>query len=488
MKLYKILPGTVCLFLLFSSCSKQLEEKPESVLSTTNFYKTKADAVAAVDAIYNPLRNEYGGTEWGGQFTAAEDYSYGTGIYAALGQYVLTSSDIGRTDASWRNFYRAIRNANIVLKYVPPIPMSDAERNALLGEARFLRALAYRNLVRSWGAVPLITEPTETVEQVHTKRTPVADVNALIIEDLQFAETNLPNTQSLIGRPTKWSAKVFLADFYLYNEKWTEARDKADEVIKANVYSLVPVTKPADFETIFGPTVQTHSEDVFSFKYSRNNGGSQIAQQYAMPNSVYSENGYSSFYGLPTFPLLRDWDKNDLRYQFDIYTSYPSKPSGVIVPTSPDRPLMFGKFKDAGFAPSHGNDFPIYRYPDALLIYAEADNQVSSGPTALALERLNMVHRRAYGYPATAPSPVDFTMATAPSTLAFRDLVLKERAYEFLCEHKRWFDLVRTKTYKQVIKEAKGIDVPDKFLLFPIPQAEIDNNDLIAPGDQNPGY
>jgi hypothetical protein len=488
MKLYKILPGMVCLFLLLTSCSKQLQEKPESLLSTTNFYKTKADAVAAVDATYNPIRNEYGGTEWGGQFTAAEDYSYGTGIYAAIGQYVLTSSDIGRTDASWRNFYRAIRNANLVLKYVPPIPMTDADKNALLGEARFLRALAYRNLVRSWGAVPLRTDPTETVEQVHAKRAPVADVNALIIEDLKFAETNLPDKQGLIGRPTKWSAKVFLADFYLYNEKWTEARDKADEVIKANVYSLVPVKVPADFEAIFGPVAQTSSEDVFSIKYSRANGGSQIAQQYAAQNSVYADNGYGSFYGVPTFPLLRDWDKNDLRYQFDIYTSYPSKPNGVIVQTGTDRPLLFGKFKDPGFAPSNGNDFPIYRYPDALFIYAEADNQVNNGPTALALERLNMVHRRAYGYSSTAPSPVDFTMATAPSAQAFRDLVIKERAYEFLCEHKRWFDLVRTKTYKQVIKEAKGIDVPDKFLLFPIPQAEIDNNDMIAPSDQNPGY
>jgi hypothetical protein len=487
MKFNKILPASVALFMLVTSCSKQLQEKPESLLSTTNFYKTKADAVAAVDAIYNPLRNEYGGTEWGGQFTAAEDYSYGTGIYAAIGQYVLTSSDIGRTDASWRNFYRSIRNANLVLKYVPPILMTDAERNAILGEARFLRALAYRNLVRSWGAVPLRTDPTENVEQVHMKRTPVAEVNAFIIEDLKFAETNLPNSQPMIGRPTKWSAKVFLADFYLYNEKWQEARDKADEVIKANIYSLVPVTKPSDFENIFGPTVQTHTEDVFSFKYSRANGGSQIAQQYAMPNSAYSENGYSSFYGVPTMPLLRDWDKNDLRYQFDVYTSYPNR-SGAITPTSADRPLMFGKFKDAGFAPSHGNDFPIYRYPDALFIYAEADNQVSGGPTVLALERLNMVHRRAYGYSATAPSPVDFTIATAPTAQAFRDLVLRERAYEFLAEHKRWFDLVRTKTYKQVIKEAKGIDVPDKFLLFPIPQAEIDNNDEIAAGDQNPGY
>ena len=470
-----------------ASCSKMLTEKPENILATVTFYKTKADAVAAVDAIYNPIRNQYGGTEWGGQFTAAEDYSAGTGIYLPLSLYVMNSSSIARTDAAWRSFYQAIRNANLVLKYVPAIPMTDAEKNALLAEARFLRALSYRNLVRSWGGVPLRTEPVEDVDHISGKRASVDDINALVIEDLKFSETNLPATQAMIGRPTKWSAKTMLADVYLYTEKWNEARDKADEVIKTGPYSLVPVTKASDFELIFGPTALTSSEDVFSIKYSRANGGSQIAQQYAMANSAYSSGGYGSFYGLPTYPLLKTWDPADMRWQFDIYTSYPNR-SGVIVAASPDQPILFGKFKDAGFAPSHGNDFPIYRYPDALFIYAEAASQANGGPTALALERLNMVRRRAYGYNANVTSVVDYTLAVAPTAQAFRDLVLKERAYEFLCENKRWFDLVRTKTVKQVIKAAKGLDVPDYFLLFPIPQQEIDNNDDIGPADQNPGY
>jgi starch-binding outer membrane protein, SusD/RagB family len=474
--------------LIAGSCSKDLlKEKPENILSTVNFYKTKADAVAAVDAIYTPLRGQYGGTDYGGQFTGAEDYASGTGIYLPLSQYVMNSSAISRTDATFRDFYRAIRNANLVLKYVPPIPMTDAEKNAILAEARFLRALSYRNLVRSWGGVPLRTEPTESISQVSGKRASVDDVYALIIEDLKYAETNLPETQTLIGRPTKWSAKTMLADVYLYTEKWGEARDKANEVITTGPYSLVTITQPSDFEKIFGPTAMTSSEDVFSFKYSRANGGSQIAQQYSMANSAYSSEGYGSFYGLPTYPLLRDWDRNDLRWQFNIYTSYPNK-SGVIVPTSPGQPLMFGKFKDAGFAPSHGNDFPIYRYPDALFIYAEAASQANNGPTALAFERLNMVRRRAYGLNVSTASAVDYTPAMASTAQAFRDIVLKERAYEFLVEHKRWFDLIRTKTVKPVIKAAKGIDVPDYFLLFPIPQQEIDNNDDIGPGDQNPGY
>jgi hypothetical protein len=101
---------------------------------------------------------------------------------------------------------------------------------------------------------------------------------------------------------------------------------------------------------------------------------------------------------------------------------------------------------------------------------------------------MNMIRRRAYRLDPVVPSVMDYTIATAPTKDAFRALVLKERAYEFLCEGKRWFDLVRSKTVKQVIKDAKGIDVPDYFLLFAIPKNEIDNNPDIEISDQNPGY
>lgn len=469
------------------SCKKALEEKPTDRLATTNFYKTESDANVAVNAIYNPIRGQYSSTEWGGQFTPMEDYSYGTGIYANISLYGMNSSDINRTDNAWRSFFRAINNANMALKYIPAINMQEASKNALLAEARFLRAWCYRNLIWSWGAVPIHAIPTENLDQIGGKRAPVADVYNFIIEDLKYAETNLPAKPALAGKPTKWAAKTMLADIYLFTEKWAEAGTKADEVITQSGYSLVPVKVPADFELLFGPTALTSSEDIFSIKYTRT-VGSEIAQQYAQPNSTYSSGGYGSFYGLPTFPLLRDWDKQDLRYQFDIYTSYPSKPNGVVVQAPATAPILFGKFKDPGFAPSHGNDYPIYRYADALLIYAEAASQANGAPTPMALERLNMIRRRAYGQNPTSPSAVDYTMATAPTQQAFRDLVLKERAYEFLCEGKRWYDLVRTKTLKATVKAAKNIDVPDFIMLFAIPKIEIDNNPDIDPKDQNPGY
>ncbi|MDQ3279491.1 MAG: RagB/SusD family nutrient uptake outer membrane protein [Bacteroidota bacterium] len=472
--------------LLAVSCKKVLEEAPNDRLATTNFYKTESDANVAINAIYNPIRGQYGSTNWGGQFTGMEDYAYGTGIYANISLYGMNSGDISRTDDSWRSFFRAINSANMALKYIPAIPMADANKNALLAEARFLRAWCYRNLVWSWGAVPIRKEPTESLDQIGGKRAPVAEVYNFIIEDLKYAEENLPSKPALAGKPTKWAAKTMLADIYLFTEKWAEARDKADEVITSSGYSLVPVKQPSDFDLLFGPTAITSSEDIFSIKYART-VGSEIAQQYAQPNSAYSSGGYGSFYGLPTFPLLRDWDKQDLRYQYDIYTSYPNR-QGVIVQAPASAPILFGKFKDPGFAPSHGNDFPIYRFADALLIYAEAAGQAANGPTALALERLNMIRRRAYGKDPNTPSTVDYTTADAPTRQAFRDLVLKERAYEFFNEGKRWFDLVRTKTLKTAVKAAKGLDVPDFITLFAIPKSEIDNNPDINPEDQNPGY
>lgn len=470
------------LLMISVSCEKSLEEVPTDRLASSTFYKTKDDAISAVNAIYNPLRTY--GDRYGAQFTSIEDYGSGRGYLIAFAQYA--GPMVSTTDVQYQSFYQAIRNANIVLKYIPAIPMSDEERNALLGEASFLRALAYRNLVRSWGGVPIRIEPTENADEIGAKRASATEVYNLIIKDLQFAENNLPATQALAGKPTKWSAKTMLADIYLMTEKWAEARDKADEVIVSGPYSLVPVTTSEGFEQIFGPASITSSEDVFSIKFSRTSG-SNIPLFYALPNSAYSSAGYGSEYAYPNSPLLKNWDKNDLRYNFNLYTSYPNK-SGVVVQNEAAQPIRFGKFKDAGFAPSHGNDYPIYRFPDALLIYAEAASQANNSPTALALERLNMVHRRGYGYNPKQPSPVDFTIATAPSAQAFRDLVLRERAYEFMLEGKRWFDLIRTNKVKQVIQEAKGTTVPDYFLLFPIPVQEIDNNPELNAKDQNPGY
>ena len=122
-----------------------------------------------------------------------------------------------------------------------------------------------------------------------------------------------------------------------------------------------------------------------------------------------------------------------------------------------------------------------------MLIYAEAADMAENGPSALALECLNKIKRRGYGYPSDTPSPVDYPSSgwTAES---FRDTVLLERAYEFMSEGKRWKDLKRSGKAKETILANLGIVVADRFMLWPIPQQEIETNEKISQEDQNPGY
>lgn len=473
-----------------TSCQNLLEEDPQSLLIRDKFYKNAADAVSAVNAISSTLHlAALYNMRYAVHTVALEDYASGQGFYIPISQYQITTQIMAITDGFWNGFYRTVDASNRVLKYVPGIAMDETEKNKLLGEAYFYRAFAYYNLVKNFGAVPLRTQPTEELSQIGGKREAVDKVYELIIADLKSAEQNLPLKQTQIGRPTGGAAKTMLADIYLVRARWAEARDKAEEVISSKMYNLVEVRVSSDFEKIFGADMITSPEEVFSIKFQHSvAGGTILPQFFHLPTSLWATSGYGTFFGFPTYPLLRDWADADLRKRFNLYTAGPNK-QGAIVANNATQPIRFAKFKDstAPASGAHGVDFPLYRYADALLIYAEAASQAGEGPTPLAIERLNMVRRRAYGYDAGSPSKVDFVIGNY-NALTFRDLVLKERAYEFLVEGKRWYDLIRTGKAREVIKEAKGITIPDAVLLMPIPKQEIDNNPDIAPEDQNPGY
>jgi hypothetical protein len=180
-------------------------------------------------------------------------------------------------------------------------------------------------------------------------------------------------------------------------------------------------------------------------------------------------------------PVLKNWDRNDFRYSYNWY----SQTFGLGSTT-----VLNKKFVDKSAVTAANNSYPMYRYADLLLFYAEAASRVSNGPTADALEKLNMVHRRAYGKnPLIPDASVDFKLSDYPTEDVFTDLVIKERGYEDCSEAKRWLDLKRLGVEKQVVLAVKGIAVADKFLLWPIPTTEYNYNKAINPAtDQNPGY
>jgi hypothetical protein len=338
--------------------------------------------------------------------------------------------------------------------------------------------------VRNWGGVPIRTENTLTEPNI--KRSTADEVYTLILNDLKEAETNLPDKQTQVGRATKWAAKAVLAEVYFTRNQYAEARDKTEEIIKSEKFSLVPVAVAADFDKIFGPTVVTNTEEVFYLKMSRQpNQGMYLAQFAHHPGTrLHGSGGFFAHYSdSQTNLVYKNWDNNDLRKSFN----WISWNIGLGANS-----VLCKKFSDA-LAPnsfSAGNDFPLYRYSDILLMYAEAACRAGNAPTAATMEALNQVHRRAYGKSVTTASTIDFKLADYTAD-KFNDLVIKERGYETQFEAKRWLDLKRlgTPKLKQIIKAATGKDVADKHLFWPIPVGELNFNTALDPSkDQNPGY
>lgn len=472
--------------MLLLSCKKELVEQPKSIAAEV-FYNTAPEVEAAVNAIYLPLRDPscMSGL-YPAQLETYGDYVYGRGSYGPLNEYTgLDNTNITRTGQMWDLFYRAIRNANLVIANAPKgSAISEADIKKYTAEARFMRAFTYLQLVQNWGGVPLRTEANMTEQNL--ARNSAADVFQQIVDDLLLAEVDLPDAQVQSGRPSKWAAKALLADAYMHLKRYPDAMAKAGEVIASNKYSLITTANATEFDKIHGPDVVTTTEEVFYLKFSRSgiNQGWQFVMFAHHPGArLHGAGGFYAHYtDIVLNSVIKNWDNNDFRKAFNLYIFN----IGLGANT-----YLFRKFKDptASTQTSAGNDYPLYKYSDILLTYAEAASRTNNGPTALAMERLNMVHRRAYGQNPTVVSSVDFKLADYNTAQSFLDLIVKERGYETAYEAKRWLDLKRMGIVKAVIQQVKGKIVADKHLLWPIPLSELNYNKSLDPvNDQNPGY
>ena len=479
--IYMLLIGMISV-----SCSDMLDESPKSIAVET-FYNTPAEVEAALNAIYAPLhtQNSMNGI-YGAITEACADYIYGRGSFVNPTEYQgLDNTNVTRINDVWNYWYQSIRNANICIQNIPNgAELTDTHKKNYIGEARFMRAFVYLHLVQNWGGVVLRTE--ENLSELEVPRSTADVIWELIEKDLVFAQENLPDKPRTSGAPSLWAAKTMLTEVYLHKGKNREALATANEVMQSGKYSLISVAVESDFHTkIFAPEVSNSSEEIFYLKFSRTSNNGNLAPMYAHhPNSGYigARGWYAHYSDSEKNPILKDWDKNDLRYAYNWYLF-----NTIGLGTTS---VLNKKFQDKGATGNNacGNDLPIYRYSELLLYFAEAEAKVN-GVTDAGIEALNKVHRRAYGETPTAPSTVDFTAADFPDVDKFMELVIRERGYETIYEGKRWNDLKRLGIAKKVIKEVKGIDVADKHLLWPIPVSEMNYNSKIDPNkDQNPGY
>lgn len=469
------------LFLIITATSCQkLKEEPEGMSTPANFYTTVSQCEAGYAGSMNGLFVTWGGyqnplTFPDGQFDGAD-----------LDLNISSFNDL------WTWHYKAISNVNAVLKAVKGGSLtgnSEEEIASVVAQGRFLRAFNYFTLVRLYGKIPYITEDTpDPVAQPLTpdSRLEIAAVYDLIEADLTYAAENMADYDAATpGKPNKWVAKAFLAKVYLtrataplnQTDNYAKARDMADDVILNGPYSLL-----SNFEEVFKTSNNNNPEVIFAFHTTSN-------APY-MPGNVWAPSEMDGWSGGPVKIL----------WATTIYPEQPRKhsyllldfPSDIYDPSAPiinwsqsaDGVPYVGKYNMPNLTYDEqvgggdaGIEMKILRFADLLLIYAEAANMAGSGPTQLAVDRLNLIIDRA-----NEGSGSEARATLAMSQSEFDKKVIDERSYELCFENDRYFDVLRKRLLQEVNlpDNAQGYDEND--YLLPIPA--LDAKSI----GQNPGY
>ena len=348
-----------------------------------------------------------------------------------------------------------------------------------IGEARFLRALAYFDLVRIFGAVPAITSPISVPDAYKTPREPVNNIyNDIIIPDFIAAEGSLrPSyTGSDVGRPTIGAAKAMLGRVYLTLNDFPRAESKLMEVTTLG-YQLVD-----NFNDLFDYANKRHSEYIFNIEFADGTAEGSPFTNAFMPNytamtDFFGISGYGDEWNSPTPELYNLFEAHDLRKEISvgIYGGfYDATDTWRPIPSNTNQTYTKKYITTNSVRNGSRADWKVVRYADVLLMLAEAMNE--NGKTTQAIPYLNMIRERA---------GVD-EYPTTMNQSETRDAIEKERRLELCFEGVRWFDLLRTgKAYNEALKEHGMLE---HMLLFPLPlrQVQLINDPVIF--QQNPGY
>ncbi len=477
---------------LGTSCEKQLNLEPISDISAGVFYNNANDIDLAVVSTYNSLygvmNKEFVVTELRSDNTYMSPQNSETSNvpYRAADRFVLNSQNI-YVQEYWRALYRTVSLSNNVIAHIDVVENEELA-GQYLGEARFLRAHAYFNLVRSYGGVFIIDEPITGQDAKKRDRSTVEDVYKFLIADLEYAAENLPDVSSgaQLGRVTKWAAKALLGKALLTRNTGSDNDDAITvltEVVNLSGFSMLP-----SYADVFSISNEHNSEILFAVRYQ--SGGVGLGAPFANYFSpIQSDNfvvtGSGDELNVPTTSMSAAYEAADQRKAVSMADSFLLGSSYVQARFISKYNSTFSNVDDAG------NDWPIIRFTDVMLLLAEAINN-QGGPTPQAIDLLNDVRQRA-GLTA-------YTTAEVGSYFDFKLALELERKLEFAFENQRWFDLVRTERAITVMNT--HFSTEDQYndptrpqfytspisswqLLLPIPQYEIDLNPSIA---QNIGY
>jgi len=437
---------------LFSACQDNLEAELETALDASTGFKTKQDVDAALLGCYNAIQS---GNYYGLRFWALTDIYAGslthTGTFPSFAQFANRSLLADNTEIvnMWNSIYVGVNRTNNVIASAETVEDPSFNKNNAIGEARFLRAFHYFNLLYLFGGtpngfnqsggvgVPIFSTPTLSAENATPKaRSTEAEVWSFLLEDLNFAVANL-NESNGIGRVNKNTANALKARIHLARREWADAEAAANAVITSNKYTLLT---GANYANMY--LSKNSTETIWELQFDANNTNSIAFFYYPTANGGRNEVTSST-------TLKNLHETGDLRLPVNVTTGTPAN-------------------KTLKYTRVAGEDnVQIIRLAEMYLIRAEAAAQQNKADAALA--DLNVIRNRA-GLGALA--------ITDSKELAIA--ILKERVIEFAHEGLRWFDIRRTGDFASV-----GI-TQDFRALLPIPQREVDTAAGVVA--QNTGY
>jgi hypothetical protein len=488
------------ILLVTTGCSEDfLTQYPETSLNEGSFYTSEDDFVGLANGLYTPMRDYNKSAFWvlaevasdntSFMFNASENASAANLQRADF--FLNTAATESTFDSFWTLSYNGVTRCNKLLAEISrPVAWSkDAIKERTIGEAKFMRALYYFNLVRLFGGVPLVIQPIDYKEAMDIPRSGTTEVYNFIVKDLTEAVVHLDQAEAVkqMGRANRGAAQSLLAKVHLTLKNYPAAEPLLKQVIDSGEFELL-----RNYADVFDPKNKNHKESIFAVQFSENNANmahdlifrfvphtskGEITQRpaIAINNSAHGWN-------MPTKDLLNAFEAGDLR-----------KAASIGNWTGPDydgevRSIAYcNKYKAPVSAPDRrtGDNVLVIRYSDVLLMYAEVLNELNRTTDAAGF--VEKVRNRA-----GLIQPI-----SAQSKSAMQELIAKERQVEFCFENQRWFDLLRTgkalevmtahgireKAQKAFIPASAFVMTAEK-LLFPIPNIQV----AISGLSQNPGY
>ena len=490
--------------LLFSGCKKFLDRKPlQATVDDLQVGALDAQALGLYGAVRNSAVEPYVGDgfesiSWvamnGFRSDDAEIVADpgASAWHQTYDQFQYTKDDWG-AGLYWDKHYVLIGLCNSALDAAVKYNYTDPASIINTAEIKFFRAFSYFDLVRTYGEVPKIDFPIVNPTDANVAKSSVADIYALIDEDLTFAEQNLPLTweAKFAGRLTSGTAKTLHAKALLYRQQWAAALNLTTQVIGSNQYSLYP-----NYAKMFKQSGELCSESIFEIQASKTSGdGNTFWSRYGQCQGVRGAAGTNWDLGwgwnTPTAALVATYEAGDLRKDGTILYSNQSDGGdatggyGNTVPNLTNalywNKKVYSNYTDyltAGLNTPNNDaqntfvNHRVLRYADVLLMAAEAANEIGGGTNgADAATWVNLVRARA------GLAPITFT-----DQATMRNIIKHERRVEFGMEFERFFDLVR---WNDAISVLGPLGYQNKNRFYPIPSSAINSNPLLV---QNPDY